>query len=102
MYIILHPAPWVREQLLLGFLFALLFSLLISLVIYWILSKAVTRPVRRLVASMQEFEKQAEAFTYKADMSNVVEFQTLSTSFEHMVGMIQSLVEKVHKGNHTS
>lgn len=86
----------VREQLLLGFLFALLFSLLISLVIYWILSKAVTRPVRRLVASMQEFEKQAEAFEYKADMSNVVEFQTLSASFEHMVGMIQSLMERVH------
>ncbi len=86
----------VREQLLVGFLFALLFSMLISLVIYLILSRTVTRPVRRLVSSMQEFEKQAETFKYNADMSNVVEFQTLSASFEHMVGMIQSLMEKVH------
>ena len=45
---------------------------------------------------MQKFEEQAEAFEYKADMSNVLEFQTLSASFEHMVLMIQSLVEKVH------
>ncbi len=45
---------------------------------------------------MQKFEKQAESFEYKADMSNVVEFKTLSSSFEHMVLMIQSLMEKVH------
>lgn len=45
---------------------------------------------------MQKFEKQAESFEYKTDMSNVVEFKTLSKSFEHMVLMIQSLMEKVH------
>lgn len=86
----------VKSQVVVGLIFALLFSVFMSAVIYFLLSRTVTRPVRRLVASMQKFEKQAETFEYKADMSNVAEFQTLSTSFEHMVLMIQSLVEKVH------
>lgn len=86
----------VKSQVIVGLIFALFFSAFMSAVIYFLLSKTVTRPVRRLVASMQKFEKQAETFEYKADMSNVAEFQTLSTSFEHMVLMIQSLVEKVH------
>lgn len=86
----------VKSQVVVGLIFALLFSAFMSAVIYFLLSRTVTRPVRRLVASMQKFEKQAETFEYKADMSNVAEFQTLSTSFEHMVFMIQSLVEKVH------
>ena len=86
----------VKSQVVVGLIFALFFSVFMSAVIYSLLSRTVTRPVRRLVASMQKFEKQAETFEYKADMSNVAEFQTLSTSFEHMVLMIQSLVEKVH------
>lgn len=86
----------VKSQVIVGLIFALFFSAFMSAVIYFLLSRTVTRPVRRLVASMQKFEKQAETFEYKADMSNVAEFQTLSTSFEHMVLMIQSLVEKVH------
>ena len=86
----------VKSQVVVGLIFALLFSAFMSAVIYFLLSRTVTRPVRRLVASMQKFEKQAETFEYKADMSNVAEFQTLSTSFEHMVLMIQSLVEKVY------
>lgn len=86
----------VKSHVVVGLIFALFFSAFMSAVIYFLLSRTVTRPVRRLVASMQKFEKQAETFEYKADMSNVAEFQTLSTSFEHMVLMIQSLVEKVH------
>ena len=86
----------VKSQIIIGSSFAILFSLFISVLVYFILSRTVTRPVRRLVDSMQKFEKQAESFEYKADMSNVVEFKTLSSSFEHMVLMIQSLMEKVH------
>lgn len=86
----------VKNQIIIGSAFAILFSLFISVLVYFILSRTVTRPVRRLVDSMQEFEKQAESFEYKTDMSNVVEFKTLSASFEHMVLMIQSLMEKVH------
>lgn len=86
----------VKNQVVIGSAFAILFSLFISVVIYLLLSRTVTRPVRRLVDSMQKFEKQAESFEYKTDMSNVVEFKTLSKSFEHMVLMIQSLMEKVH------
>ena len=86
----------VKSQVVVGLIFALFFSAFMSAIIYFLLSRTVTRPVIRLVASMQKFEKQAETFEYKADMSNVAEFQTLSTSFEHMVLMIQSLVEKVH------
>lgn len=89
-------AQAVQNQIIVGSVFALLFAAAISVLIYILLSRTVTRPVRRLVESMQDFEKQAETFKYKADMSNVVEFQTLSASFEHMVRMIQSLMEKVH------
>lgn len=89
-------AQAVQNQIIVGSVFALLFAAAISVLIYILLSRTVTRPVRRLVESMQNFEKQAETFKYKADMSNVVEFQTLSASFEHMVRMIQSLMEKVH------
>ena len=86
----------VKKQIAVGLAFALLFSLIISVTVYFLLSRTVTRPVRRLVSSMQNFEMQAETYKYKADKANVVEFSTLSASFEHMVHMIQSLMEKVH------
>lgn len=86
----------VKKQIAVGLAFALLFSLIISVTVYFLLSRTVTRPVRRLVSSMQNFEMQAETYKYKADKANVVEFSTLSASFEHMVQMIQSLMEKVH------
>lgn len=86
----------VKKQIAVGLTFALLFSLIISVTVYFLLSRTVTRPVRRLVSSMQNFEMQAETYKYKADKANVVEFSTLSASFEHMVQMIQSLMEKVH------
>ena len=86
----------VKKQIAVGLTFALLFSLIISVTVYFLLSRTVTRPVRRLVSSMQNFEMQAETYKYKADKANVVEFSTLSASFEHMVHMIQSLMEKVH------
>ena len=86
----------VKKQIAVGLAFALQFSLIISVTVYFLLSRTVTRPVRRLVSSMQNFEMQAETYKYKADKANVVEFSTLSASFEHMVHMIQSLMEKVH------
>ena len=86
----------VKKQIAVGLAFALLFSLIISVTVYFLLSRTVTRPVRRLVSSMQNFEMQAETYKYKADKANVVEFSTLSASFEHMVQMIQSLMKKVH------
>lgn len=89
-------AQSVKRQIAVGMAVALLFSLIISVTVYFLLSRTVTRPVRRLVSSMQSFEKQAETYKYKADKANVVEFSTLSASFEHMVHMIQSLMEKVH------
>ena len=89
-------AQSVKRQIAVGMAVALLSSLIISVTVYFLLSRTVTRPVRRLVSSMQSFEKQAETYKYKADKANVVEFSTLSASFEHMVHMIQSLMEKVH------
>lgn len=83
-----------QKQIAVGLAFALLFSLIISVTVYFLLSRTVTRPVRRLVSSMQNFEMQAETYKYKADKANVVEFSTLSASFEHMVQMIQSLMKR--------
>ena len=86
----------VKRQATLGLAVAVFFSLLISVVVYLLLSRTVAKPVRRLVSSMQDFEKQVETYKYSPENANVIEFETLSNSFEHMVTIIQSLVEKVH------
>ena len=50
-------AQSVKRQIAVGMAVALLFSLIISVTVYFLLSRTVTRPVRRLVSSMQSFEK---------------------------------------------
>ena len=86
----------VENQAALGMLFAFFFSLVISVIVYLLLSRTVTKPIRRLISSMKNFEKQVETYKYSPDRANVIEFATLSASFEHMVTIIQSLIEKVH------
>ena len=46
-------AQSVKRQIAVGMAVALLFSLIISVTVYFLLSRTVTRPVRRLVSSMQ-------------------------------------------------
>ena len=57
-------------------------------------SRAITLPMKRLVRAMQEFENNAEIYSYKT-VKGVQEVQNLSESFAHMVKMIQELMNKV-------
>lgn len=66
----------------------------IAIVLMFIISKIITRPSRELIAAMKKFEKDGENFKYTS-VHGVYEFQALSESFEHMVTIIQQLMEKV-------
>ena len=66
------------------------FAVLLSI----LFSKVITKPMKRLVRAMQEFENNAEIYDYKP-MTGVQEVQDLSDSFAHMVIMIQELMSKV-------
>ena len=57
-------------------------------------SRIITRPMKKLVHAMQEFENEGEIYEYKP-VNGVQEVQTLSESFAHMVKMIQELMNRV-------
>lgn len=87
----------VRRQVSVGVIVSVLLCLLITLAVSHLFYRCVNRPVRQLVQAMQKFEKTVDEYQYEAIDGNVAELKTLSNSFEHMVGMIQYLLEKVRK-----
>ncbi|MBR1585150.1 MAG: sensor histidine kinase [Clostridia bacterium] len=64
------------------------------LIISALLSRVLSRPLRGFTESMKQFEENAEAFTYLPS-GGVQELRTLSSSFEHMVVRLQSLMATV-------
>lgn len=70
---------------------AVLFTAVVSSIL---LSRVVSRPIHGLVKAMQDFEKNAEAFSYTPE-GGTKEVVELSQSFEHMVGQIQELMSQV-------
>jgi len=62
----------------------------------YILSQQVSRPIKKLVQAMAEFEKDAAAFNYRA-VSGTREIRELSDSFDHMVRQIKELMDKVRR-----
>lgn len=57
-------------------------------------SRGITKPMKKLVHAMQEFENSAEIYDYQP-VTGVQEVQNLSDSFAHMVKMIQELMNRV-------
>lgn len=57
-------------------------------------SRGITKPMKKLVHAMQEFENSAEIYDYQT-VKGVQEVQNLSDSFGHMVKMIQELMNRV-------
>lgn len=57
-------------------------------------SRVITKPMKKLVHAMQEFENHAEVYDYQA-VNGVQEVRNLSDSFAHMVKMIQELMNRV-------
>lgn len=78
-------------------LLSLLCCAALSVVIQTISLKIITKPVRRLVRAMQDFELNADTYRYHSEKERVAELKLLSDSFEHMVGMVQNLMERVRK-----
>ena len=72
------------------------FCILIALVTILLFTRKVSKPVRDMVGAMREFEQNAQSFQFEA-APGIYEVQLLSESFEHMVRMIQQLMERVKK-----
>ncbi len=79
--------------LLLGLLLLVLFAAICSSLVF---SRMISRPVKRLIQAMGEFEDSASDFTYHA-VEGSREIGELSQSFGHMVVQIQQLMEKVRE-----
>lgn len=68
--------------------------MLIAIVIIFIIAQRVSKPIKNLVGAMKEFEQDAGNYKYEPE-EGIYELQTLSVSFEHMVMIIQGLMEQV-------
>ena len=79
--------------LLLGLLLLVLFTAICSSLVF---SRMISKPVKRLIQAMEEFEDSASDFTYHA-VEGSREIGELSQSFGHMVVQIQQLMEKVRE-----
>ena len=82
---------WELSRIL---LLAAVVILIAMLVISAILSHVLSRPIRGLAAAMEQFEQNADDFTY-TPVGGVREVRTLSDSFHHMVLRLQSLMTTV-------
>ena len=75
----------------------LLFSMLLATLLVGIFSsKLVSSPANKLMNAMQQFEKDAENFTF-CQVNGTREIAALSDSFGHMVVQIQNLMEQVRR-----
>ena len=86
-----NVAEMVRLCLLLA-LTVLIVALFASCVLFWLFG----RPLRGLAAAMEDFEKDADHFTYRP-VGGAREVQELSDSFQHMVVRIQRLMTQVRE-----
>ena len=68
--------------------------LLATLLVSAFLSRALSRPLRGLEEAMEQFEQDADNFSYKPG-GGLMELRALSESFGHMVLKIQQLVARV-------
>ncbi|MFR7855133.1 MAG: sensor histidine kinase, partial [Acutalibacteraceae bacterium] len=59
--------------------------------------RLVTRPVRRLIKAMGEFESNAESYEYDASAPNIRELEAVSRSFGHTVSMIKELITEIRE-----
>ena len=79
------------------FLMVALFCVAAAVLISMLFSRSVTVPVRSLADAMREFEENPEDFHYEPGGRNFYELETLSSSFQHMVRIVQELMERVHQ-----
>lgn len=67
-----------------------------ALLVGWIISHMLSRPLQRLETAMEQFEQDADGFTFQP-VAGTREVQELSDSFGHMVRRIQQLMTTVRE-----
>ena len=85
----------VEEMIRLSFVLAAVL-LAAALLTSWVLSSLLGRPLRGLASAMENFETDADHFTYRP-VGGTREVQELSNSFGHMVVRIQELMTTVRE-----
>lgn len=85
----------VEEMIRLSFVLATVL-LAAALLTSWVLSSLLGRPLRGLASAMENFETDADHFTYRP-VGGTREVQELSDSFGHMVLRIQRLMTTVRE-----
>ena len=70
--------------------------LAVAVLTSWLLSRLIGKPLRGLASAMENFESDADHFTYRP-VGGTREVQELSDSFEHMVLRIQELMTTVRE-----
>ena len=86
-----------KVQNMVGLLIIILVVVIIAALIAGIIiSKLFSKPANQLAEAMENFEHDAENFTFKQE-GGTTELKELSNSFEHMVIKIQELMEKVRQ-----
>lgn len=70
--------------------------LLVALLTSWLLSNLLGQPLKKLASAMENFEADADHFTY-CPVGGTKEVQELSCSFGHMVMRIQQLMTTVRE-----
>lgn len=70
--------------------------LAVILVLAWVISRVLTRPLRQLETAMEQFEQDADHFSYTPP-TGTREVQELAGSFGHMVLRIQELMKTVRE-----
>ena len=85
----------VQEMLRLSVVLAAV-VLAAALLTSWLLSQLLGRPLRDLASAMEEFESDADRFTYRP-ARGTREVRELSGSFGHMVLRIQQLISTVRQ-----
>ena len=88
---IITESLWELGRIL---LLAAVVILVAMLLISALLSRALSRPIQSLAEAMEQFEQNADEFTY-TPVGGVREVQTLSESFSHMVLRLQRLMGTV-------
>ncbi|MHB8061160.1 MAG: cache domain-containing sensor histidine kinase [Ruminiclostridium sp.] len=68
--------------------------MVVAVAIIIVIARRVSKPIKELGDAMKSFERDAENYRYQS-VNGIYEVQTLSSSFEHMVIIIQELMDKV-------
>lgn len=85
----------VRDMIQLSLLLAVV-VLAAAVLTSWLLFRLLGRPLRGLASAMEDFENDADHFSYRP-VGGTREVQELSDSFEHMVLRVQKLMSTVRE-----